>query len=191
MVPTANDEEITLLLERWSSGEAGAADALFPVLYDELRRIAVTFARRERAGHTLQATAIVHEAYLRLVEQSGIAWRDRGHFLGMMGRVMRRVLVDHARERSRIKRGGQAEKVTLAEAAPLARGDDPDLIALDDALRGLAAVDPRLVSLVELRFFAGLTIDETARHLGVSPITVTRDWRRAKAWLYEELRRDA
>lgn len=187
MASGASEEDITLLLERWGSGEDGAADALFPVLYDELRRIAAAFARRERTGHTLQATAIVHEAYVRLVEQRGMAWRSRGHFLGLVARVMRRVLVDYARERARVKRGGKAEKVTLAEAAALAGGDDPDLVALDDALRGLAAVDPRLVTIVELRFFAGLTIDETARHLGISPMTVSRDWRRAKAWLYEEL----
>jgi len=182
--------EITELLRRWSAGQAGAADALFPALYGELRRIAAACARRERADHTLQATAIVHEAYVRLAEQPGIAWESREHFLGLAARVMRRVLVDYARERGRAKRGGRAEKVELAEAGALAQGGEPDLIALDDALGALGAVDERLVRIVELRFFAGLTLDETARHLGVSAMTVSRDWRRAKAWLYEELHGD-
>jgi RNA polymerase sigma factor (TIGR02999 family) len=184
------DDEITELLRRHGAGHSETADELFPALYGELRRIAAACARRERADHTLQATAIVHEAYVRLVEQPGIAWQSRQHFLGLAARVMRRVLVDYARERGRAKRGGGADRVELAEALSLGSGGDPDLVALDDALRGLGAVDERLVRVVELRFFAGLTLEETARHLGVSPMTVTRDWRRAKAWLYEELHGD-
>lgn len=184
---SARREEITQLLRRWSSGDERAAERLFPALYGELHRIAAVCARGERAGHTLQATAILHEAYVRLAEQRGVEWRDRDHFLGMAAHVMRRVLVDHARERARAKRGGRAEKVTLGEVAGLATGRMPDLVALDDALSSLGSVDPRLVRIVELRFFGGLTIDEAAACLGVSTMTVSRRWRRAKAWLYEEL----
>ncbi len=182
--------EITRILRRWGAGDQQAMEDVLPLLYSELRVIAARYARGERTGHTLQATAIVHEAYVRLIESPGIAWQNRSHFLGTAARVMRRVLVDHARERNRLKRGGGQRPVTPAEAAELGRGQSPDLVALDDALRTLEEVDRRLVEVVELRYFGGLSIAETAAYLDVSMTTVTRRWRRARAWLYEELRAD-
>jgi len=158
-----------------------------PLVYDSLRRIAAGYFRRERADHTLQATAIVNEAYIELVGQSGIRWQSRAHFIGFFARVMRRVLVDYARERNYAKRGGKLRKVTLAEAAALATAKTPDLMALDDALSSLAEIDPRKASLVELRFFGGLTNEEAAQVLGVSRATAIREWQRARAWLYREL----
>lgn len=183
----SDDAEITHLLRRWGAGDRQAAAEVLPLLYGELRRIAAHHARNERAGHTLQATAIVHEAYFRLIELRGIAWQDRGHFLGAAAGVMRRMLVDYARERNCAKRGGGKRPLTLAEAEELSGGKPPDLVALDDALRALEEVDPRMVAIVELRFFAGLSIVEVATYLDISPSTVTRRWRRAKAWLFEEL----
>ncbi len=181
------DDEITRLLRRWGAGDRQAATEILPLLYGELRRIAARYAQQERAGHTLQATAIVHEAYLRLISLRSIEWSDRRHFLGTAASVMRRVLVDHARERNRAKRGGGQRPVTLAEAAELTRGKPPDLVALDEALQPLEQVDPQLVAVVELRFFAGLSIEETAAYLDASRATVVRRWRRARAWLYDEL----
>ena len=188
--PTAVGGEITQLLRRWGAGDQRAVADVLPLLYGELREIAALYARRERAGHTLQATAIVHEAYVRLIESPGISWQNRKHFLGTAAQVMRRVLVDHARERNRIKRGSGQRPVTLAEAAELARGQPLDLVALDDALRTLEEVDRRLVEVVELRYFAGLSLAEAAAYLDVSVTTVSRRWRRARAWLYDELRAD-
>ncbi len=186
--PTSDEDgEITRLLRLWGAGDHQAVADILPLLYSELRGIAAKYARGERAGHTLQATAIVHEAYLRLIDLRDVEWQNRNHFLGTAARVMRRVLVDHARERNRAKRGSGQRPVTLAEAAEVTRGKPPDLVALDDALNALEEVDPQLVATVELRFFAGLRIDETADFLGISPATVTRRWRRAKAWLYDEL----
>ncbi len=182
--------KITRILRRWGAGDQQAMEDVLPLLYSELRDIAAHYARGERSGHTLQATAIVHEAYVRLIESPGIEWQNRNHFLGTAARVMRRVLVDHARERNRLKRGGGQRPVTLADAAELGRGQSPDLVALDDALRTLEEVDRRLVEVVELRYFGGLSIAETAAYLDVSMTTVTRRWRRARAWLYEELRAD-
>ncbi len=182
--------KITRILRRWGAGDQQAMEDVLPLLYGELRDIAARYARGERSGHTLQATAIVHEAYVRLIESPGIEWQNRNHFLGTAARVMRRVLVDHARERNRLKRGGGQRPVTLADAAELGRGQSPDLVALDDALRTLEEVDRRLVEVVELRYFGGLSIAETAAYLDVSMTTVTRRWRRARAWLYEELRAD-
>ncbi len=180
--------DVTRLLRRWGAGDAEAAAEALPLLYRELRKTAAVYARRERAADTLQATAIVHEAYLRLREHHGIEWQDRRHFLHAAARVMRRVLVDHARERQSAKRGGGDRPVTLVEAAELTRGKPPDVVALDDALVALGKLDAELVTVVELRYFAGLSLEETAEHLGVSSATVSRRWRRARAWLFEELR---
>jgi RNA polymerase sigma factor (TIGR02999 family) len=181
------DQAITQLLQGWSEGDAAAAERVLPLVYDELRRIASGQLRRERGGHTLEATAIVHEAYLRLEAQQGFHWPSRDHFFAFAAHLIRRILVDYARSRNRLKRGGEALRVTLAEAADLAFGRSPDLVALDEALSALEAVDWRKAAVVELRFFAGLTLAETAAQLGVSPETVGREWRRAKAWLYNEL----
>ena len=175
---------ITELLERWSTGEQEAAEQVLPLVYEELRRIALRQLRGERRDHTLQATAIVHEAYLRLSEQAGFQWPSRAHFFAFAAHLIRRILVDYARNRNRAKRGGRCEKVALVDVADLAFEKSPDLVALDDALSSLEEVDARKATVVELRFFAGLTLVETAEQLGVSQETVSREWRRAKAWLY-------
>lgn len=160
---------------------------LAPLVHEELRRIARRCMAGERAGHTLQATALVHEAYLRLVDVRRVQWRDRAHFLAMAARLMRRVLVDHARAKRYQKRGGGAVRVTFAEELPVGEAPDLDLLAVDEALSALAVVDERKGRVVELRFFGGLTVDETADVLEVSPETVMRDWKMAKAWLRREL----
>jgi len=178
---------ITHLLQRWSLGDSEAAERVFPLIYDELRRIASREMRREREGHTLQATAIVHEAYLRLSGHEGFQWASRAQFFAFAAHLIRRILVDYARHQNRRKRGGGAEKVTLAEAMSLVNAPSPDLVAVDEALARLEAIDPRKASIVELRFFAGLTLEETAEQLAISPETVGREWRRARAWLYDEL----
>ncbi|MEM7482126.1 MAG: sigma-70 family RNA polymerase sigma factor [Acidobacteriota bacterium] len=183
------DSDLTELLRQWSGGDRQAAQEAFPQIYQELRRLARSVFRRERSDHTLQATAIVHEAYIQLVEQGGIVWRSRSHFVGLAAHVMRRILVDHARQRGRLKRGGQAMRVTLAEAQVLGMPSAPDVIAVDDALTSLARIDPRKASIVELRFFGGLTADESAQLLGVSSATINREWRKARAWLFREIRR--
>jgi RNA polymerase sigma factor (TIGR02999 family) len=182
-----NQESITQLLGSWSSGDQEAAEQLLPLVYEELRRIATRQLRQERGAHTLQATAIVHEAYLRLIGQEGLQWPSRAHFFAFAAHLIRRILVDYARTRNRAKRGGQFDRVTLAEVADLALEKSPDLVALDEALSSLEKVDPRKASVVELRFFAGLTLDEIAEQLGISTETVGREWRRAKAWLYTAL----
>lgn len=185
--PARQRGRITRLLQAWSDGDRNAAEELLPLVYEELHRIAVGYSRRERSDHTLQATAIVHEAYLALVEQNGVRWLNRSHFIGFMAHVMRRVLVDYARQRGYAKRGGRVRKVTLAEAAELSRERTPDIIAVDDALNSLAAIDPRKAALVELRYFGGLTVDEAAVALDISRPTAVREWQRARAWLYREL----
>ncbi len=182
-----NREAITELLEAWNDGDPEVQDQILPLVYDQLRAIARGYFQRERRGHTLQATAIVHEAYVRLIEDSGIQWRSRAHFIGLAARLMRRVLVDHARYRGAAKRGGKVRNVTLIEADALALGRPPDLIALDDALLALAEIDGLKASIVELRFFGGLTVAETATYLEISPSTVVRHWDRARAWLYRQL----
>jgi RNA polymerase sigma-70 factor, ECF subfamily len=181
------EKTVTQLLATWSSGDREAAERLLPLVYDELRHIAARQLRRERAGHTLQPTAIVHEAYLRLSGQPGLKWPSRAHFLAFAAHLIRRILVDYARRRNRAKRGGLSERITFIEAADLALEKSPDLVALDEALSGLEKVDPRKATVVELKFFAGLTLEETAAQLGISPETVSREWRRAKAWLYSSL----
>jgi len=181
------DGSITKLLQTWSDGDQDAAVRVLPLVYDELRHIASRQLRQERSSHTLQATAVVHEAYLRLRGQAGFEWPSRAHFFAFAAHLIRRILVDHARHRNRAKRGGGMEKVTLAEAADLALERAPDLVALDEALTNLESLDPRKAAVVELRFFAGLTLDETAEQLGVSSETVGREWRRARAWLFDQL----
>lgn len=186
-----SQESITQLLDSWSSGDQGAAEKLLPLVYEELRRIATRQLRQERGAHTLQATAIVHEAYLRLIGQEGLQWPSRAHFFAFAAHLIRRILVDYARTRNRAKRGGQYDRVTLAEVADLALEKSPDLVALDEALSSLEKVDPRKASVVELRFFAGLTLEEIAEQLEISTETVGREWRRAKAWLYTALQTGA
>ncbi|MCP3964648.1 MAG: sigma-70 family RNA polymerase sigma factor [bacterium] len=178
---------VTELLQAWNSGDQDAATAMLPLVYDELRAIARGYFRHERRDHTLEATAIVHEAYVKLVEQNGVEWQNRAHFIGLAAHVMRRVLVDYARERNTAKRGGKVPRVTLIEADAVTHGRTPDMIALDTALTELAEIDPQKAQIVELKFFGGLTIEETAQYLGISSPTVVRQWRRAKAWLYRQL----
>ncbi len=182
------DAPITDLLRSWSHGDPEAGEAVMPLVYRELHQIATAYARRERRGHTPQATAIVHEAYLRLVEQSGVEWQSRTHFIGTVAHMMRQILVDHARHRGATKRGGRARQVTLAEAEALALERAPDLLRLDEALDDLAKLDARKAAIVELKFFGGLTTSEIADYLDISVNTVARHWRRAKAWLYVQLR---
>lgn len=181
------EETITRLLEGWSSGDPDAAERVLPLVYDELRRIAARQLRLERDAHTLQATAIVHEAYMRLVGQASLQWPSRAHFFAFSAHLIRRILVDYARRRNRAKRGGPAEKITLLEMADLALQKSPDLMALNEALSKLEKRDPRKAAVVELKFFAGLTLEEIAEQLGISPETVSREWRRARAWLFSML----
>src|ERR1043165_7575172 len=168
--------EIPRLLADWSNGDGRALEKLTPLVYDELRRLAARYLRQERAGHTLQSTALVHEAYLKLVGQNNVRWQNRAHFFGIAAQMIRRILVDYARARGADKRGSGAEKLSLDEAIALPGGPDLDLVALDDALEGLASIDPRQSRLVELRFFAGLTLEETAEVLQMSLATAKRDW---------------
>ncbi len=181
---------VTALLSRWAAGDRAAADEVMPRVYEELRTIAARYLRQERRGHTLSATAIVHEAYVQLIEQNGLRFENRGHFIGFAARVLRRVLVRYARERNAEKRGGRRQRVTLAEVETLALDQAPDLEALDNALTSLASFDPRKARIVELRFFGGMTGDEIASALGVGTATVNRDWRSARAWLFAELSPD-
>ena len=185
--PPGPAENITTLLLAWSAGDTSALDALLPAVYAELHRQAERAMRREPAGHTLQPTALIHEAYQRLVDHPRVSWQSRTHFFGVAARCMRQVLVDHARARTAAKRGGGEIRVTLSAAH--ARVDEPaaEILELHEALERLATVDPDQVRLVELRYFAGLTIEETAAALGVSPATVKRDWAIARAWLRREL----
>jgi RNA polymerase sigma factor (TIGR02999 family) len=184
---TVSQQEITRLLADWAGGDRGALDRLAPLVHAELRRIARRQMGGERQGHTLQATALVNEAYLRLAGGEGFEWRDRAHFYAVCAQVMRHVLIDHARAHARDKRGGGALHVSLDEAALMGGGGASELVALDEALRELERLDPQKGRVVELRYFAGLSIDETAEVLNVSPTTVRREWRRAKAWLYRAI----
>ena len=171
----------------WSNGDESALNKLMPLVYDELRRLAHRYMNREREGHTLQTTALVNEAYLRLVDQSEVHWENRTHFFAVAARVMRHILVDHAREHSRAKRGGKAPIVSLDEAATLTPERAREVLALDEALNELAKIDKRKSEVVELRYFGGLSVEETAEVLKVSPITVMRSWSFAKVWLLREL----
>lgn len=183
-----DSRSITVLLKAWQDGAPEAANELMPRVYRELKKLARSYLRRERADHTLGATALVNEAYLRLVDQKSIDWEGRAHFFGIAGRQMRRILVDHARKRNAKKRGGKPGLIPFEEEKGAPRRD-PDLVALDDALHALEATDPRQAKLVELKYFAGLNISETAEILGISPSTARRDWTFAKAWLAREMRR--
>jgi RNA polymerase sigma factor (TIGR02999 family) len=177
----------TALLLAWNEGDSGARDALLPLVYNELHRLAAIHLRRERKNHTLQPTALVNEAYLRLIEGAHVRWQNRAHFFALAARLMRRILVDSARSRGYQKRGAGATVFSLDEALVAAGGPPPDILALDDALTALAALDPRKSQVVEMRFFAGLSIEETAEALQVSRDTVKRDWKMAKLWLLREL----
>ena len=179
--------EVTKLLIDWSNGDQEALDHLTPLVYAELRRLAHFYMGRERPGHTLQTTALVNEAYLQLVQQKGLHWQNRAHFFGIAARLMRHILVDYARERNSAKRGGGARRLSLDDVAELSEEKASEVVSLDDALNTLAEVDPQQSRIVELRFFAGLTVEETAEVLGISPATVKRDWAMAKAWLYHEI----
>jgi RNA polymerase sigma factor (TIGR02999 family) len=178
--------EATLLLRAWGAGDREALDRLTPIVYDELRRLARSYLRRERPDHSLQATALVNEAYLRLVDYKHMQWQDRSHFFAVSAQLMRRILVEHAR-RHNLKRGGDVQHVALEESAVVGGGRPGELLALDDAMNELARLDPRKAQVVEMRFFGGLSVEEVAEVLKVSPITVMRDWTTAKAWLYREL----
>lgn len=181
-------EDVTVLLAELTKGNKDAASKLIPMVYDELRRLADGYMRRERGDHTLQATALVHEAYLKLVEQRSVDWQSRTHLFGIAAQVMRRILVDHARGHLRDKRGGGEQEIPIDEALVFAPEKSLELVKLDEALERLTKLDPRQGKIVELRFFGGLTVEQTAELLGVSPKTVKRDWSIAKAWLYSELR---
>ncbi len=187
MHPPARTEQATRLLIDWSNGNREAAAGLMPLVYDELRRLARGYLQRERSDHTLQATGLVHEAYLRLVDQGTTTWQNRAHFFGVAAQLMRRILVDHARRHRRGKRGGALDKVEFDEALAAAVSRDLNLIALDDALQDLAALNPQHSQIVELRFFGGMTIEEVAEVLDVSPRTVQREWRMARAWLRRQI----
>ncbi len=184
-------KEVTLLLQNWCRGDQAALDRLVPLVYDELHRLAHIYMVRERPGHTLQTSALVNEAYLRLIDANRVEWKDRAHFFAISANVMRRILVEFARSRGSRKRGGSAIKVNFDEAVLPSRGRGEDLIALDDALDELANIDPREAKVVELRFFGGLSEKETAEVVGVTDRTVRQDWNHAKVWLMNELRRGA
>jgi RNA polymerase sigma-70 factor, ECF subfamily len=182
--------DVSNLLLAWSDGDHSALEKLTPIVYDELRRLARYYMRGERAGHSLQTTALVNEAYVRLTDYKRMRWENRAHFFAVSAQLMRRILVDHAR-RHNLKRGARVQHVSLEDTAVVRGERDEDLVALDDALLSLARFDSRKARVVELRFFGGLSVEETAEVLKVSPITVMRDWRTARAWLYREMKRES
>ncbi len=182
-------DSVTQLLIQLTGGDRAVLEELLPVVYDELRRLAASYLRRERPGHTLQPTALVHEAYMRLVDQTQVNWQNRAQFFGVAAQMMRRILVDHARQHNAEKRGHDFQKLSLDENIDKAVERSAELLMLDDALQELAAVDGQKSRIVELRYFGGLTVEETAEVLGVTPITIKRHWRMAKAWLYGQMRK--
>lgn len=186
----ATKAPLTALLIAWSKGQTDAPSELFEAVYEELRRLAAAHLRRENRGHSLAPTVLVHEAYLKLVDQQQVRWQNRAHFFALAARIMRRILVDHARARGAAKRGAGA-RISLADIDVAGAAPDVDLLALDAALGKLTAIDRRQTEVVELRFFGGLTVDETAEVLGVAPITVKREWALARAWLFRELQPEA
>jgi len=186
-VDEASPNEITEQLIAWSKGDEAALEQLIPAVYQELRRMADHYLRGEDSGHSLQPTALVHEAYLRLIDQTKVEWHNRAHFFGVAAQMMRRILIDHAKAKHRVKRGGTAVKVVLDENTNFTQERASELLALDDALQALARMDDRKSRIVELRYFGGLSVEETAQVLGISDKTVMRDWSLAKAWLYREL----
>jgi RNA polymerase sigma factor (TIGR02999 family) len=187
MMALAAESELTNLLEDWKQGDPSALQKLTPLIYDELRRIAHRYARRERQGHTLQTTALINEAYLRLAGNESPHWQDRQHFFAVTAQVMRHILIDHARRRCALKHGGEAPPVSLSEATTMTNERAAELIALDEALAELTALDARKANVVQLRYFGGLSLEEAADALGISIMTVRRDWRAAKAWLFDRL----
>jgi len=184
---TSSKHDVTMLLRRWSDGEREALQALLPVIHEELRRIARRYMNKERADHTLETGGLINEAYLRLIEQEHMQWHNRAHFYAIAATTMRRILVDHARQRNSHKRGGGVPDVTLDEALQMNMEQPPDLVALDDALNDLEKQDPQKSRLVELRFFGGLSVDEAAGVLDISPRSAAREWATARAWLREAL----
>jgi RNA polymerase sigma factor (TIGR02999 family) len=190
-LPQEPSSPVTQLLVRWRDGDREALAALMPLVYDELRRLAHHYLRQERSDHTLQSTALVNEAYLRLAGQNPPQWQNRAHFFGIAAHIMRQILVEYARGRSAAKRGGSACRLTLDEAVALPQQMDVDVVELDKALTGLAELDAQQSRIVELRYFAGLTIQDTSEVLGISPATVKRDWVTARAWLYRAMTGEA
>ena len=186
-MPSSSSQPVTELLARWRSGDEVARDALVPLVYDELRRIARRCIAGQRSDHTLQPTALVHEAYLRLARRDSVDWQDRVHFFAMAAQMMRQILVDHARKRATAKRGANAVTVVLEEASVVGKTPSVDLLALDDAMQRLAELDPRQSQIVELRFFGGLSIEETAQAVNISPATTKREWATARLWLYQAI----
>ena len=187
MKKDSTQHEITQLLDAWSSGNQSALDELYPLVYDELHRLARHYMSRERKGHTLQTTALINEAYVRLVDQRNVHWANRSHFFAISAQIMRRILIDHARRHAYKKRGGGKQQVSLDETATLQVERASEMIKLDDALQSLAEIDPRRSRVVELRYFGGLSNEEIAHTLQISQNTVTRDWNMARAWLYQQL----
>ena len=185
--PPRQQHQITQLLAEWSDGNQSALDELYPLVYEELHRLARRYMSRERKGHTLQTTALINEAYVRLVDQRNVHWANRSHFFAISAQIMRRILIDHARRQAYAKRGGGAHQVSLDEAATVVPDQSSDLVRLDEALKSLAEMDPRRSQVVELRYFGGLNNEEIADVLKVSENTVTRDWNMARAWLYQQL----
>jgi RNA polymerase sigma-70 factor (ECF subfamily) len=183
-------KEVSQLLIDWGNGDQAALDELIPLVYDELRRLAGRYMRREGQDHTLQTSALVNEAYLRLIDQKSVQWQNRAHFFGVAAQLMRRILVDHARSRSRVKRGGGAQMVSLADQAGVSK-EAEEVIALDDALTNLAEMDPRKSQIVEMKFFGGLTTEEVAEVLKITTRTVEREWRKARAWLNRAITKGA
>jgi len=184
---TSSPPEVTRLLVDWGNGDRAALDQLLPLVYAELRQMAKRYMGRQNPGHTLQTTALINEAYLRLVNQKEVQWQNRAHFFGVAAQAMRQILVDYARSRHYAKRGGGAQAVSLDEAVAVSEERAAELVALDEALESLAALDPRKSRIVELRYFGGLSVEETAEVLKISPVTVMRDWRLAKTWLLRAL----
>ena len=187
MARTPPQHEITQLLAQWREGNQSALDELYPLVYDELHRLARRYMSRERKGHTLQTTALINEAYVRLVDQQNVPWANRSHFFAISAQIMRRILIDHARRHQYAKRGGGARQVSLEEAATVVPDQSRELLRLDEALKSLAEMDPRRSQVVELRYFGGLNNEEIAGVLQISENTVTRDWNMARAWLYQQL----
>ena len=180
------EQDVSTLLRAWSEGDQAALEHLTPIVYEELRRLARYYMGRERSGHSLQATALVNEAYLKLVDYKRMRWENRAHFFAVSAQLMRRILVDHAR-RHNLKRGAGVQRVELEDSAVIGATRDEDLVALDEAMNALAEIDPRKAQVVELRFFGGLSVEESAEVLKISPVTVMRDWSTARAWLHREI----
>jgi len=187
LAKSPHQHEITQLLAEWREGSQSALDELYPLVYDELHRLARRYMSRERKGHTLQTTALINEAYVRLVDQKNVHWANRSHFFAISAQIMRRILIDHARRHAYAKRGGGARQVSLEEAATVVPNKSEELLRLDEALKSLAEMDPRRSQVVELRYFGGLNNEEIAGVLHISENTVTRDWNMARAWLYQQL----